>query len=64
LKKRRCRDVGHRRRNPTRVTRVFFDCRNGATDPADLSYIKKTIDCAIDLAEAHDAAQEMLPLTA
>jgi hypothetical protein len=46
------------------VTRVFFDCRNGATDPADLSYIKKTIDCAIDLAKAHDAAQEMLPLTA
>jgi hypothetical protein len=42
---------------PHRVTRVFFDCRDGAPDPADQRRIKRAIERAIASPQADDDAQ-------
>jgi PIN domain nuclease of toxin-antitoxin system len=48
---------------PQRVTRVFFDCRDGAADPADRRLIEQAIVHSIALADADDAL-DLLPLAA
>jgi hypothetical protein len=49
---------------PERVTRVLFDCRDAAPDPADQWRIEQGIARAIALARFVDDAQETLLPTA
>lgn len=49
---------------PHRVTRVFFDCRDVAPEPADQSRIEQGIAHSIALADADDDAPETLLLAA
>ena len=49
---------------PDRVTRVFFDCRAAAPDPADQRRIEQAIEQSILLAEADEEAPKTLPLLA
>jgi PIN domain nuclease of toxin-antitoxin system len=41
---------------PYHVTRVFFDCRDVAPDPADRLLIEQTIERSITVAELDDDA--------
>ena len=43
---------------PRLVTRVFFDCRDAAPDPADRLAIERAIERSIALGEADDRAGE------
>jgi hypothetical protein len=47
---------------PHRVTRVFFDCRDVAPDPANQRRIEQAIERSFALAGAEDHA--LLPLAA
>ena len=47
-----------------RATRVFFDCRNAAPDPADVQRIAQTMARSIALGQAEDDAPVELPLAA
>ena len=50
---------------PHRVTRIFFDCRDVAPDPADRLRIEQAIERSIALARAEDNdPSEMLSLLA
>jgi hypothetical protein len=49
---------------PHRMTRVFFDCRDEAPEPADQWRIEQGIAHSTALADADDDAQEMLLLAA
>jgi hypothetical protein len=49
---------------PNRVTRVFFDCRDAAPDPADQWRIEQRIAYSIGLAQADEDSLEMLLLLA
>jgi hypothetical protein len=49
---------------PHRVTRVFFDCRNAAPDPADQRHIEQAIERSIALPQVDDDTQVTLPLAA
>jgi hypothetical protein len=45
---------------PRRVTRIFFNCRDAAADPADRRRIELAIQSSIALAQADDDVPEML----
>jgi hypothetical protein len=45
---------------PHRVTRVFFDCRNAAPDPADQRRIEQAIERSIALPQVDEDAQVTL----
>lgn len=50
---------------PHRVTRIFFDCRDVAPDPADQRRIEHSVERSFVLAETDDEINEtLLPLTA
>jgi hypothetical protein len=49
---------------PHRVTRVFFDCRDTAANPADQRRIERAIQRSFSLPQADDDAEESLPLAA
>ena len=49
---------------PRRATRIFFDCRDVAPDPADQRRIERTIRRSIELGETDDDAPELLPMAA
>jgi hypothetical protein len=49
---------------PRRVTRVFFDCRDLAPNPADQRRIEEAIKCSIALPQADDDTEESLSLAA
>jgi hypothetical protein len=49
---------------PHRVTRVFFDCRDGAPDPGDQRRIERAIERSIARSRADDDAQVTLLLAA
>ena len=49
---------------PRRVTRVFFDCRDRAPDPADQRCIEQAIKRSIALPQADDDTEESLSLAA
>jgi hypothetical protein len=49
---------------PHRVTRVFFDCRDLAPDPADQRRIEQAIERSIALPQADDDTEESLSLAA
>ena len=49
---------------PHRVTRVFYDCRNAAPDPADQRRIEQAIERSIALPQVDDDTQVTLPLAA
>jgi hypothetical protein len=51
---------------PHRTTRVFFDCRDAAPEPADQWRIEQGIarSIALDLGDAVDDAEETLLLAA
>jgi hypothetical protein len=49
---------------PHRVTRVFFDCRDVAPDPADRRRIEQAIERSIALPQADDGIEESLSLVA
>jgi hypothetical protein len=49
---------------PHRVTRVFFDCRDAAPDPADQRRIQQAIERSFALPQDDDNAHESLPLAA
>jgi PIN domain nuclease of toxin-antitoxin system len=43
---------------PRLVTRVFFDCRDAAPDPADRLAIERAIESSIALGASDDRARE------
>jgi hypothetical protein len=45
---------------PRRATRIFFDCRNAAANPADRRRIEQAIETSIALAPPDDDAPEAL----
>jgi hypothetical protein len=45
---------------PRCVTRIFFNCRDAAADPADQRRIERAIESSITLAQADDDAPETL----
>ena len=45
---------------PHRVTRVFFDCRDGAPDPQDQRRIERAIERSAALPQTDDDAQVTL----
>ena len=45
---------------PDRVTRILFDCRDAAPDPADQRRIQQAVEQSIRLAQV-DEASEMPP---
>ena len=45
---------------PHRVTRVFFDCRDGAPDPRDQRRIERAIERSVALPQTDDDAQVTL----
>jgi hypothetical protein len=47
-----------------RATKVFFDCRDAAPDPADQRRIEQAIALSIALGQADDDGQVTLPLAA
>jgi hypothetical protein len=49
---------------PHRVTRVFFDCRDVAPDPADQRRIEQAIQRSFALPQSDDDTEESLPLAA
>ena len=49
---------------PRRLTRIFFDCRDAAPDPADRRRIERTIEHSIALGQDHDDAPEILLMAA
>ena len=49
---------------PRRVTRVFFDCRDLAPDPADQRRIEQAIERSIAVLQSNDDTEESLSLTA
>ena len=49
---------------PHRVTRVFFDCRDAAPDPADQRRIEQAVQRSFALPQSDDDAQVTLPLAA
>jgi hypothetical protein len=49
---------------PNRVTRVFFDCRNTAPEPADQRRIEQAIEQSIALAQVDSDASEIVFLAA
>jgi hypothetical protein len=49
---------------PRRVTRVFFDCRDLAPNPADQRRIEQAIKRSIALPQADDDTEESLSLAA
>jgi hypothetical protein len=49
---------------PHRVTRVFFDCRDAAPDPADRRRIEQAIERSLALPQADDGTEAALSLAA
>ena len=49
---------------PHRVTRVFFDCRDAASDPADQRRIEQAIQRSFALPQFDDDIQLTLPIAA
>jgi hypothetical protein len=47
-----------------RLTRVFFDCRSAAPDPADERRIERAIELSIAEGQADDALPAALPFAA
>ena len=45
---------------PRRVTRVFFDCRDAAPDPADRQRIEKAIGQSLASAQRDDDLEALL----
>ena len=45
---------------PHRVTRVFFDCRDGTPDPQDQRRIERAIERSVALPQTDDDAQVTL----
>jgi hypothetical protein len=45
---------------PRRVTRVFFDCRDVAPEPADRQRIEKAIEQSIALAQCDEDLEALL----
>jgi hypothetical protein len=45
---------------PRRVTRVFFDCRDVAPEPADRQRIEKAIEQSIALAQRDEDLEALL----